>query len=680
MDLDENSALRELLSVQDLYGQEPKHLASFNFDMIKIFKRKLKPRDARALCPPAALGYMTHFQTQIEKTEIELEEMRDSNATFKPYWDPQLRRRSEVLRVVKALWELGLMTFRSRMKGRVGMFTVKKKVSADGTPWQRLIIDARQANACHRPPPTTNLAGAGGMVELDLSDGYLKDAGFGALSTHRPMGNEGDVGDCFYNFLIPELASWFCIEEAIPVHELRALGIEINSVYDDDMRGPVPVHTHQLLYPASEAMAMGWSWALYFANEIITHRVALSRGSWPGDAMRERRPCPQVGLSRPVTGVYVDNVRVIGGRPADVDGRMNGIICRFKDLEIPFDVQHTTASIVLEALGLVYDFKDRTLRHTSRRMWRLYLATCAFLRRSRVSGDQMQIWLGHVVNHFQLEKSCLSCLSACYRFVEVAGPKRRQVWDAVRFEIRLVLGLIMQIEVLLAAPFCREVTCGDSSGFGYAVLTTLADDQDIRDAYRWRERWRFLRVALRGGRPWIGPAERDFLGGLSSEGDIELAMDHAAPDEVRPGVRVAGCGTSTAFGQWLAARPAPKLERRRGLVSRRPRPGQTEILVQPGIPPLSSRWDDRSRYQIVIRGRWRWEQEHINVKEGRVVLMSVRRACRVKKNLRRKHLTLSDNMSCLGAFEKGRSASYGLNNLCRRLCAYKVGGQIQLRC
>eukprot|EP00972_Heterocapsa_arctica_P066427 9803536-Heterocapsa_arctica.AAC.1 len=59
--------------------------------------------------------------------------------------------------------------------------------------------------------------------------------------------------------------------------------------------------------------------------------------------------------------------------------------------------------------------------------------------------------------------------------------------------------------------------------------------------------------------------------------------------------------------------------------------------------------------------------------------MSVRRACRVKKNLKRKHLTLTDNMSCLGAFEKGRSASYGLNNLCRRLCAYKVAGQIQVR-
>eukprot|EP00972_Heterocapsa_arctica_P064427 9507978-Heterocapsa_arctica.AAC.1 len=68
--------------------------------------------------------------------------------------------------------------------------------------------------------------------------------------------------------------------------------------------------------------------------------------------MRERRPCPQLEPGRAVTGVYVDNVRIIGGCAADVDDRMDGIIGRFKDLEIPFDVQHSTASVVLEVLGL----------------------------------------------------------------------------------------------------------------------------------------------------------------------------------------------------------------------------------------------------------------------------------------------------------------------------------------
>jgi hypothetical protein len=47
------------------------------------------------------------------------------------------------------------------------------------------------------------------MADLDLSDPRLKASGFGGLGSgaFSPAGREGDVGDCFYNFTIPELAS-----------------------------------------------------------------------------------------------------------------------------------------------------------------------------------------------------------------------------------------------------------------------------------------------------------------------------------------------------------------------------------------------------------------------------------------------------------------------------------------
>ena len=115
--------------------------------------------------------------------------MRDENLTFRPYWDPVLRKRSELIKVVRALWRLRLVGFRRRLKAHVGLFVVKKKVGANGIPWQRLIIDARVTNVCHRPPPTTRLASTGGMVELDLADARLKAAGFGTLCELRPAGN-----------------------------------------------------------------------------------------------------------------------------------------------------------------------------------------------------------------------------------------------------------------------------------------------------------------------------------------------------------------------------------------------------------------------------------------------------------------------------------------------------------
>eukprot|EP00974_Lingulodinium_polyedra_P054490 5239876-Lingulodinium_polyedra.AAC.1 len=66
-----------------------------------------------------------------------------------------------------------------------------KKPDAQGVEWQRLIVDARMANACHRAPPVAQLASAGGMAELDLSPLRLEASGFD-LATDRPDGQEGD--------------------------------------------------------------------------------------------------------------------------------------------------------------------------------------------------------------------------------------------------------------------------------------------------------------------------------------------------------------------------------------------------------------------------------------------------------------------------------------------------------
>ena len=88
-----------------------------------------------------------------------------------------------------------LLDFRRRRKARVGIFTVRKK---DGA--QRLILDARQANACHRAPPTTRLSTPASLAALDLSAQTLIADGFGSiLGEDAPIvtAESGDVGDCF---------------------------------------------------------------------------------------------------------------------------------------------------------------------------------------------------------------------------------------------------------------------------------------------------------------------------------------------------------------------------------------------------------------------------------------------------------------------------------------------------
>ena len=70
-------------------------------------------------------------------------------------------------------------------------------------------------------------------------------------------------------------------------------------------------------------------------------------------------------------------------------------------------------------------------------------------------------------------------------------------------------------------------------------------------------------------------------------------------------------------------------------------------------------------------GRWKHD-EHINVKEARVVLMGIRRSAKMWAAQRKKWLLFTDNLVTACMLEKGRSPSYSLNAICRRACAYQL--------
>ena len=46
---------------------------------------------------------------------------------------------------------------------------------------------------------------------------------------------EANVDDCFWNFTIKRLASWFGINEPVTPEFLRSVGIDIGEVFDEDL-------------------------------------------------------------------------------------------------------------------------------------------------------------------------------------------------------------------------------------------------------------------------------------------------------------------------------------------------------------------------------------------------------------------------------------------------------------
>ncbi|CAK0856608.1 unnamed protein product [Prorocentrum cordatum] len=418
------------------------------------------------------------------------------------------------------------------------------------------------------------------MADLDLSGPRLKASGFGGLGSGpaaSPRGEEGDVGGCFYYYTLPELAPWFCFEGHFDTYELEDTGRRPAMIWDDAEGAEAKVEAGEVLYPCMAAVCMGWSWAFFFANEAATHRVERTLDGGADQIMREMQPAPVLKPGKCVAGACVDNAQVIGGCAGDAGKQMHEIEKSFCEDNKPFDVGPRDG-FEMQSLGLR--------------------------------------WLGHAVNLNQLCPEAMSALSV---------PRR--AWPSVKSEIRCAMNLFFLMEADLGATFSNEVYCGDSSTRGYALHVTKAEPGELREAWRWRERWRYRDIPVQ-------------------EGHMTDGLGHVRGDA--PGL---AAEPRTAFGQ---------------------------VDLGAGAPRLADGWTGRQRCQLVAADRWRWQEEYINLKEARVALMGPRRHCRTAGRLGAELLTLSDSQVTVGAYEKGRSSA-GLQTLCRRAAAYRLGGQIAWR-
>ncbi|CAK0865122.1 unnamed protein product, partial [Prorocentrum cordatum] len=660
-------AARELLASKDLYCQGPKNLAPFDLTKLKVAKGRARPRSAANFLPPLPADMIRNPALYIEKDEGEMEFMRQHTDPIRPYWDPVLRSsRTERWRLFRVLHELDLITFRRRLRARAALFFVKKKKPGD----IRMIVDARQANSCHRAPPTSRLGSAGALADLDLSVGGESVDGVGSAVGWDPHGNEADVEDCFYNFAIDGLAEWFGFDDPLPAAEIRGTyGINVGAFWDPELSMMVSVKDDMVLYPCMRATCMGWSWALYFAQEAasaMTER-ALRSPSLPTPAMvKEHHPAPDLRESKVMGSVYVDNITIFG-RDASLAREASSALQAEADRSgLPITWSYPDVVTHLETVGVEIVLKKGKLRNKASR-----------------------VWLGHAVSLLMLARPGYAALSATHRFAEVARGVRTPLPREVMHEMRLVAGLVWLAEVDLAAAYVPHVYASASADNGHGLMYKRASDEEMQSAFRWKEKWSF-KQHLRGPRVGLtSAADVAEMGGYREVDEAQL--DYEVEPRCRSAEPSAGSAPATAFGQWLQSRaeegsdsagshrPRPRRLRRRPVDPGGP---DAECLSQaaPLAPPLPASWFDPEGFKLVAARRWRWPGEHINVKETRAAVMGLRHACRVRQNCGRRLVSLVDSMACVGCLGKGRpSRSAALNAQCRRAAAYTIGCRARWR-
>ena len=630
--LTQDGCLLDLLKTSDFYSGRPSSVAPFDKAKLRLLERRPTPHRVSDVAPAFVADKLAQPDLYIRRSQAEIDHECEGTSPIKPYWDEVLLRdRAARIDFIKTLADIGLVSFRRRIRCRAGLFFVTKKGGQI-----RMVVDAREPNRMHRPPPHTALGTPGALAEQDWTWDALgvepgPDAGV--------WGSSLDLQDSFYQFSNEVLGEDFGFDFPEPAGVYHCTHVWTPT-------GPVAVSEDDIVFPVFCGVPMGWSWALWAVHSIVANETGLAL-SGPQCIIRDKEvpPSPQPGI--PTASIYVDNVQVFGVSRSDADRALHRILKRLRHKGLLCH-EIVRATQDFEMVGLRCSGKTRRLRHTDHRAWRLYLGSLSLLRRQWVAGWQLRIWLGHAVHFSMLARPILSIFSACYRYVNENLNDYGPLWPTVVQEIRDFVDCMFLAVVNLGTPYSSDVFCSDSSKLGYALHITSCSPSEVRDYSAVRERWRFI------------PSD----------------AAAAVPDDLGPGWDAAWRTQDGRLEthEWVSSPP--------DVVLTRPRTDRTHrVVVQEAanrVSPLPDSLMDPQRWKLVVEGAWR-STSAIHTLEARIALLGLRRASRCLKNHHTRVLSIGDNMSEILASEKGRAADYSLRSLIRRAAAYQLGCGIMWR-
>ena len=463
-----------------------------------------------------------------------------------------------LLKLVKRLHGIGMVTFLRRVHVVNGIFGVKKDIDKI-----RLILDARPANAHFVEPP---------KVELCTPDLISRLV----ASTPLPVYVfKMDQDNFYHRFRLP---GWLVPYFAIPAVRAGDLGPE---VYEKFGFGP-----EEHVFPCFLTLPMGWSHSVYVAQTAHLHFISSESDFREADMITSDN---DFALDRPRHGLIIDDLFGFGTDPSSLSALRDSYKFRCPSAGLLVkpskDVEPTLE--LTEVAGLEVDGVAKVVRLTARKMRRLVSFTAFVLERGQASGYEMSVLVGHWIWAALVRRPSFAVFGSVYVFIQKAGFKTFQLWPSVRRELRCVMGLAPLLFASWRAPFFDRVVATDASTGGLGVTATLASTREC-----------------------------------------------------------------------------------------------LELAAQVGILPDDSSWDapvpvgfaNVHRWVTIASSRWRFDGEHINVLELRALLTGLRWVLSFPSSAGCRVVMLMDSAVVVGAVSKGRSSSYSLLVLLRRLSALCLAG------
>lgn len=486
--------------------------------------------------------------------------------------------RGEYLRLLGRMHSAGMVSFIRSPRAVNSVFCVPK---GDGD--LRLILDARVANDVMVPPP---------KVELPTPDRLA------ALQSDRsrPLFVAGtDVDNFYYRLRLPDwLVPFFCMP---PVRACELPFLRSGS--DGDYQ----------LYPALLVLPMGWSHSVFVAQQVHEHVVY---------SYTSLRRCDAIGthtdtnLDRLRHSIYIDDVNWFGYSPkvlATVQEEYIRVMAA-KGLPVkPSKVTRPTCDPTA-VLGLSFDGRAHTLGLAADKMQLLRSRTLDVLRRHAVSGVELSQLVGSWSWCMLARRPSLAAFANVYRFIRTAGSSVLPLWQSVRVELAVVMGLAPLMWADLGADWFPHLLASDASSSGLGVVRSPLSRDDVL----------VLRTL-----PVLPPHSATVVPSQPSEAlPLRAVLPAAPPRSSVPGP--SACAPALSVGR---ARRATDLA---------------------SVLPSHRSWS------VVASSRWR-QPEHISALEARAVSTAVRFAVSCPSSLNSRLFLLCDSLSVCGALAKGRSSA-----------------------
>ena len=182
--------------------------------------------------------------------------------------------------------------------------------------------------------------------------------------------------------------------------------------------------SHSLVYPLLAVLPMGFSWSVFWTQ--TAHRELLRRSGLAAAGVAEiidRRVPPVLEEGDVGRVVYIDNQLFLSAAPhgaSQARRRAHGFLTK---LGLPLhEIQDDVSTI--DFIGLELDGLKQTVRASGMRRWRVRQGTQALLRRKLVTGQQVEVLLGHWVQLMLCNRQSLrfqKCLPVCAALLPAAS-------------------------------------------------------------------------------------------------------------------------------------------------------------------------------------------------------------------------------------------------------------------